>query len=339
MPVEELNPMAKSGDGTVVNVGVKVRGIPGRQSVMLAGRFSLCWWLAGVHAVGGRGWANHETLSGASSFLSVSPDSRSDTQAATISVVHFSLAKRSGASDILSDQQKASIKSLVVEQCKQLKALGVNYWLDRGTLLGAVRDGEIIEYDTDGDLMMLSEDSDKVWAALENWNTGSGLPEGFKAQKVDFGNTPYLSFSLDGMHSDVGQTAKEGKDMLTDPYGGAHTSTFETELGTMTRQIFTLRRDQVLPTKPCTFVGFQGCQCPNDVGAYLAAEYGQNWYVPLPFDSSTDLAKVAPLIEKIIAFNSPVLTEDMKRDLQAKLKQLEDKRPAVEDRHGSSGGQ
>jgi len=46
-----------------------------------------------------------------------------------------------------------------VETLKEIKHIlddvGVKYWLDFGTLLGAVRDGKFIPWDTDIDLGML----------------------------------------------------------------------------------------------------------------------------------------------------------------------------------------
>lgn len=38
---------------------------------------------------------------------------------------------------------------------------GITYWLDYGTLLGAVRDGDLIEYDTDLDIGILYRDREK----------------------------------------------------------------------------------------------------------------------------------------------------------------------------------
>jgi lipopolysaccharide cholinephosphotransferase len=43
---------------------------------------------------------------------------------------------------------------------------GIKFWLDHGALLGAVRDGKIIEWDDDIGLSMCSEDRDKLFLAL-----------------------------------------------------------------------------------------------------------------------------------------------------------------------------
>ena len=43
---------------------------------------------------------------------------------------------------------------------------GIEFWLDYGTLLGAIRDGKIIEWDHDIDLSMWSHDRKKLFLAL-----------------------------------------------------------------------------------------------------------------------------------------------------------------------------
>jgi hypothetical protein len=61
-------------------------------------------------------------------------------------------------------------KELAVKTLKSIKEVfdefGIRFWLEAGTLLGAVRDGKIIEWDNDIDLSMWSEDADKLFLAL-----------------------------------------------------------------------------------------------------------------------------------------------------------------------------
>lgn len=48
-----------------------------------------------------------------------------------------------------------------------LAAHGVPHWLDFGTLLGAVRDGELIPWDTDADFGIFARDRERVLALRE----------------------------------------------------------------------------------------------------------------------------------------------------------------------------
>jgi lipopolysaccharide cholinephosphotransferase len=47
-----------------------------------------------------------------------------------------------------------------------LDEFGIEFWLDAGTLLGAIRDGEIIEWDNDIDLCMWNDDRKKLFLVL-----------------------------------------------------------------------------------------------------------------------------------------------------------------------------
>lgn len=61
-------------------------------------------------------------------------------------------------------------EEIAVENLREIKEIldrfGVEYWLDWGTLLGAVRDGRIIEWDNDIDLGMMSDSWEKIVSAL-----------------------------------------------------------------------------------------------------------------------------------------------------------------------------
>jgi len=76
-------------------------------------------------------------------------------------------------------------------------SLDINFWLDWGTLLGAVREGKFIEWEQDIDLGFKKEDLEKIWYYKESLEEkGFKLfpkPEGFAAvakgrtSKIDLG--------------------------------------------------------------------------------------------------------------------------------------------------------
>ena len=71
-------------------------------------------------------------------------------------------------------------EKIAVEALRQVKEAfdkyGIEYWLDMGTLLGAVRDGRIIPWDHDIDLGAWQNDIDKVINLCKNFKSrGFGL--------------------------------------------------------------------------------------------------------------------------------------------------------------------
>jgi lipopolysaccharide cholinephosphotransferase len=61
-------------------------------------------------------------------------------------------------------------RKLAISNLKAVKdcfdEFGIDFWLNLGTLLGATRDGKIIDWDADIDLCMWSHDSEKLILAL-----------------------------------------------------------------------------------------------------------------------------------------------------------------------------
>jgi hypothetical protein len=58
---------------------------------------------------------------------------------------------------------------MVIEVGKLLDAAGIAWWLDYGTLLGAVRSGGIISYDKDADCGFWWQDASRFRALVRGW--------------------------------------------------------------------------------------------------------------------------------------------------------------------------
>lgn len=66
---------------------------------------------------------------------------------------------------------KSRIPTIMAEVkniCDSIESAGITYWIDKGTLLGACRDGEYIKYDKDIDICFLSDGFDTVKTLCES---------------------------------------------------------------------------------------------------------------------------------------------------------------------------
>ena len=57
-------------------------------------------------------------------------------------------------------------EKLIMENLRELKSVfdefGIKFWLDWGTLLGAVRDGKVLAWDSDADIGLMTDDYEKI---------------------------------------------------------------------------------------------------------------------------------------------------------------------------------
>lgn len=75
-------------------------------------------------------------------------------------------------------------------------AVGITYWIDFGTLLGAVRDGHVIPWDNDCDISYDSEQSDRVHQAVSEIHPPADC-NWFKRESLSDPNTYYCGAFFD----------------------------------------------------------------------------------------------------------------------------------------------
>lgn len=123
--------------------------------------------------------------------------------------------------------------------CKKLDDNNIHYWLDYGTLLGALRDGKFISWDRDADIGILEKDEDRLRALFPEFIKDGYLPTNDKLENGLYSSHFQLHASTKnerhvcifswykdgdmlrrsnyiGMRSIVGTDAKKGGDF---PYG------------------------------------------------------------------------------------------------------------------------
>lgn len=69
----------------------------------------------------------------------------------------------------LDRRRRAALRPLLRDACEVLDSHGVEYWCDYGTLLGLVRDGDLILGDKDADLCLLEDQKQRVLAAADSF--------------------------------------------------------------------------------------------------------------------------------------------------------------------------
>ncbi|NXG51922.1 FKRP protein, partial [Psilopogon haemacephalus] len=146
-----------------------------------------------------------------------------------------------------------------------LEAAGVRYWLEGGSLLGAVRHGDIIPWDYDVDLGIYREDVGKCrWlaAVTEGGEGGVEDAEGFVWEKAAEGDFYRVHYSRSNrLHVDLWPFYRR-------PDG---TMTKDTWLGH--RQDVEFPESYLLPRRPLPFAGFSA-MAPHDPRGFLELKFG-----------------------------------------------------------------
>ncbi|NWV19830.1 FKRP protein, partial [Origma solitaria] len=147
----------------------------------------------------------------------------------------------------------------------ELDSAGVRYWLEGGSLLGAVRSGDIIPWDYDVDLGFYLEDGPKCRWLASVMTTGEPLedPEGFFWEKAAEGEFFRVHFSrVNRLHVDLWPFyVRDGGVMTKDTWLGH-------------RQDVEFPESLLVPLGSVGFVGVQA-KAPRDPRAFLELKFGR----------------------------------------------------------------
>lgn len=187
---------------------------------------------------------------------------------------------------------RSHIRTMVIEVGKRLDAAGVLWWLDYGTLLGAVRDGGIIPWDKDADCGFFWEDAAKVRAIIPDWVPNPHAPTR-PAGEMEAGSAGRLYVMEKGpgpAHNvfSAGNSFKvhwSARNRTCCDYFGWHVN--DSGLCTRERYVacdkFKGREFPVKRLLPLGRIEWEGAilPCPADPEWFVEHRYGPDWRTPL----------------------------------------------------------
>ncbi len=175
------------------------------------------------------------------------------------------------------------MKKLVLFAIKILEKNNIPYWVDEGTLLGIIRDGDLLPWDHDADMGVPGEYAEKLWSIrhqffpvftmVRKMTSSSWLPGNFRSVKL---KTPFERFVGINLHIDL---------------------FFKYKVGTRQHWIImnALKHSDSKFFDKLDTTTWKGrkINIPSNVKEYLRLNYG-NWEVPDPdFDPAIDNGTIA----------------------------------------------
>jgi hypothetical protein len=176
---------------------------------------------------------------------------------------------------ITDDKRKERIKKILFDITDILTRNNITYWLDYGTLLGAVRNTQIIFWDNDCDVCIFEEDRERVNALAEDIGK-----LGLKLHMHAFKDSGF-QIKFDGNanfhseHMDIFCWCRDGDILRRRFYIGLDSPT-----GTDTKKGKDFPVKWVEPLSTITLEG-RKFPCPNNPKEFCAFRYGPFWQTPM----------------------------------------------------------
>jgi hypothetical protein len=169
--------------------------------------------------------------------------------------------------DTRSPEHVKPLLDSIEEVLGALKKAGVDAFPAYGTLLGAVREGQLIGHDSDADLGYVSEHTHPVDVVRESFRLQRSLADmGYRISRYSGG-----AFKVDVVEAD-------GSVRGLDVFGGF---LFDGHLHLMGEIRTPFEREWIFPLGTCTLEGRE-LPAPADTDRFLTATYGPSWRVPDP---------------------------------------------------------
>lgn len=195
-------------------------------------------------------------------------------------VVHYRREYR--ISKLTSTERLHALRDLTTSVCRALD--GVDYWIDYGTLLGVIRDGDVLPWDSDVDVTVPIEALDDAYHQLEQ-----RLPARYSVVRCAVGRpchtiheaiwSPWWRFhQLTGLY----------RLLVTDSQSGLNCDVMRTvspDPSTIHQNrslpSYKVERADIFPLQHWTLAG-QHVNVPHRPETLLERIYGEDWRTPTP---------------------------------------------------------
>jgi hypothetical protein len=142
---------------------------------------------------------------------------------------------------------------------------GIKYWMDFGTLLGAVRNGRIIPHDTDGDLCLLIEDRPQIIDLADRINKDGFCYACYKPKRDNDTHIKICRTAMNHMMVDLFFWRKDKWNIMRDSQGLNEPKSFP---------------DYFIQTLDTVLLYDKPMCAPRDYKKFLRYRFGKDWRTP-----------------------------------------------------------